>query len=100
MDIPKTARYHIVFHYLLNASSPVTGEVMFMPKGGAGSKQSSKVIFPVSQGPAHQTVGATADMQATQFMLTKGKWDLMLLLPPEKILLVRVSSEQYKNLKI
>ena len=76
----------------------MTGEVMFMPKGGAGSKQSSKVTFPVSQGPAHQTVGAAADM-ATQFMLTKGKWDLMLLLPPTKILLVRLTSDQYVNLK-
>lgn len=89
MDIPKAARHHIVFHYMLNGSSPVTGEVMFMPKGGVGSKQSSKVTFPVTQaGPAHQTVGE-AD-QATQFMLTKGKWDLMLLLPPASILLVSV----------
>lgn len=98
MDIPKTGRYHIVFRYVLNGSSPVTGEVMFMPKGGAGSKQSSKVTFPVSQDPAHQTVGAAADM-ATQFMLTKGKWDLMLLLPPTKILLVRLTSDQHVNLK-
>ena len=65
------------------------GEVMFTPKRGAGSKQSSKVTFPVTPvGPAHQIVGE-ADL-ATQFMLTKGKWDLMLLMPPANVLLVRL----------
>lgn len=65
------------------------GEVMFTPKGRAGSKQSSKVTFPVTpDGPAHQTVGE--EDRATQFMLTKGKWDLMLLLPPANVLLVRL----------
>ena len=89
MDIPTTGRYHIVFRYLLNESLPVMGEVMFTPKGRAGSKQSSKVTFPVtSDGPAHQTVGE--EDRATQFMLTKGKWDLMLLLPPANVLLVRL----------
>ena len=97
LDIPKTARYHIVFRYVLNESSPVTGEVMFTPKGGVGSKQSSKVTFPVTpSGPAHQTVGET-DM-ATQFMMTKGQWDLMLLLPPASVLLVSICiSYQHTN---
>ncbi|XP_068678125.1 laminin subunit alpha-like [Montipora foliosa] len=98
MDIPKTARYHIVFRYLLNESSPVMGEVMFTPKRGAGSKQSSKVTFPVTPvGPAHQIVGE-ADL-ATQFMLTKGKWDLILLMPPANVLLdyvVALPQEYYE----
>lgn len=97
MDIPKTGRYHIVFRYVLNESSPVTGEVMFTPKGGVGSKQSSKVTFAATRDaqPAHQTVGSAG--MATQFMLTKGHWDLMLLLPPASVLLVRTSSYEYST---
>lgn len=94
MDIPKTGRYHTVFHYILNESSPVTGEVMFTPKGGVGSKQSSKVTFPVTPtGPARQTVGV-AD-SPTQFMLTKGQWDLVLVLPPASVFLVSKASDVY-----
>ena len=63
---------------------------MFTPKGGVGSKQSSKVTFPVTQaGPAHQTVGEGE--MPTQFMLTKGQWDLVLLMPPASVLLVRTA---------
>lgn len=92
LDIPKTARYHIVFRSITNESSPVTGEVMLTPKGGVGSKQSSKVTFPVKQAgsanvDAHHTVGDKG--MATQFMLTKGQWDLVLVLPPASVLLVR-----------
>lgn len=94
MDIPKTGRYHTVFRYILNESSPVTGEVMFTPKGGVGSKQSSKVTFQVTPaGPARQTVGV-AD-SPTQFMLTKGQWDLVLVLPPASVLLVSKASDVY-----
>ena len=91
LDIPKTTRYHIIFYSITNGSSPVTGEVMLTPKGGEGSKQSSKVTFPVKQVgsaniPTHHTVGEKE--KATQFMLTKGKWDLILALPPASVLLV------------
>lgn len=92
LDIPKTARYHLIFYSVTNESSPVTGKVMLTPKGGAGSKQSSPVTFPVKQVgstnvPTHHTVGDKG--MATQFMLTKGQWDLMLALPPASVLLVR-----------
>ena len=94
MDIPKTGRYHTVFRYILNESSPVKGEVMFTPKVGVGSKPSSKVTFPVTPaGPARQTVGE-AD-SPTQFMLTKGQWVLVLVLPPASVLLVSKASDVY-----
>ena len=65
---------------------------MLTPKGGIGSKQSSPVTFPVKQVgltnvDVYHTVG-DKDM-ATQFMLTKGEWDLMLVLPPANVFLVR-----------
>lgn len=67
---------------------------MFTPKGGVGSKQSSKVTFPVTPaGPARQTVGV-AD-SPTQFMLTKGQWDLVLVLPPASVFLVSKASDVY-----
>ena len=66
---------------------------MLTPKGGIGSKQSSPVTFPVNRigsanGDVYHTVG-DKDM-VTQFMLTKGQWDLMLVLPPANVLLVRL----------
>ena len=66
---------------------------MLTLKGGIGSKQSSLVTFPVKRVGStnvdvHHTVG-DKDI-ATQFMLTKGQWDLMLVLPPASVLLVRV----------
>ena len=94
LDIPKTTRYHIIFRSITNESSPVTGKVMLTPKGGVGSKQSSQVTFPVKQVGStnvavHHTVGDKG--MPTQFMLTKGQWDLMLVLPPASVLLVRPS---------
>lgn len=93
LDIPKTARYHIIFRAITNESSPVTGKVMLTPKGGVGSKQSSPVTFGSTNVPTHHTVGDKG--MATQFMLTKGQWDLMLVLPPASVLLVRILSFLY-----
>ena len=91
LDIPKTTRYHMVFRYILNESSATIGEVVLTPKGGTGSKQSSRVTFPVTkvgsaQADRYQTVGDKG--KQTQFMLTKGQWDLMLRFPSSNILLV------------
>jgi hypothetical protein len=90
LEVPKTGRYHVVFNYALNHSQPVKGEIELSPRG-QGVKQSSPVTFPSTQvGSTYVDGFATAGQrgQPSQFMLTKGTWDLTFMAPPSKLIVV------------
>lgn len=90
LEVPKTGRYHVVFNYALNDSNPVRGEISLSPRG-QGSKQSSSVTFGSTQVGSTYVSGFTTagePAQPSQFMLTRGTWDLTFKAPPSKLLVV------------
>jgi len=90
VNVPKTGRYHVVFDYVLDQKDAVQGQVELSPQN-QGSKQSSSVTFPSTRVGSTFTNGyavAGENGISTQFMLTKGTWDLTFTTTPSKLLLV------------